>query len=354
MSGGVEVVELAAARTRAAAERKLLVIVASSASSDACARMDAETWPDPQLVAWLRLHAIVARVDEAAGAELGIARWPTTLAVVDGEELDRLEGPRTAASLLAWLDDLASGGSSFMARMRRERIDRLDVPARLASAEAAVRAGDHATALAELTWLWWNMREHGDRSRRELVDVLTPLLAQDLAARGYFAPIRAELAPGTPFDVERFHDWHTLNLAYGALDTTLAWYEAQSDGEIRGAVVGRLMADLECVDRWADAGRIAIVDEPELAVELAHHQWLLEMVEAMDRKDRSERHREWNAGMRDDLRASWAKLVRALAAAGRAADVATVIATFTGADPDIAPRLAEARAIGEADAAKSR
>ncbi|MBL9150797.1 MAG: thioredoxin family protein [Phycisphaerae bacterium] len=99
---------LAEARAAAAAEGKLLVVKATADWCGPCKHMDATTWRDEHLVAWLKDRAIVVPLDVdehgALARDLGLSSIPTMLVFRGDEELDRLVGAASSDELIEWLE----------------------------------------------------------------------------------------------------------------------------------------------------------------------------------------------------------------------------------------------------------
>ena len=74
-----------------------------------CKELDEKTWPDPQVSAWIRDHAVPVRIDtyktrKDLAPRLGILSYPTVILLDgDGKELRRLLGFQTPAEMLKFL-----------------------------------------------------------------------------------------------------------------------------------------------------------------------------------------------------------------------------------------------------------
>jgi thiol:disulfide interchange protein DsbD len=101
--------DLEGALARARAEGKVVVVDIYAEWCAQCHELDEKTWPDPQVQAWLREHAIAIRIDtdkvrtDLAG-KLQIRSYPTVLVLDgDGKELRRLLGFEKPPKMLAFL-----------------------------------------------------------------------------------------------------------------------------------------------------------------------------------------------------------------------------------------------------------
>lgn len=74
-----------------------------------CKDLDEQTWPDPQLSAWIRDNAVAVRIDtykvrKDLGSKLGILSYPTVILLDgDGRELRRLLGFQKPTEMLKFL-----------------------------------------------------------------------------------------------------------------------------------------------------------------------------------------------------------------------------------------------------------
>jgi thiol:disulfide interchange protein len=98
---------LKAAAAQADAEHKFLVVDAKAQWCGPCKAMERDSWPNADVVAWVKANAVFAQVDvdddEAAAQSLGIEAMPTIIVFKDGRELKRQVGYMDAPELLAWL-----------------------------------------------------------------------------------------------------------------------------------------------------------------------------------------------------------------------------------------------------------
>lgn len=317
---------LPAARAQALETRRLLVVAVVDAYTDACRTMAERVWPDPALVAWLGTYAIAIQIDrdDAHAHGIAVARVPTTIAYGEDVELERLEGPRRADTLIAWLDRLATG-ASLVAEMRRGRVEPDDRRAALAEVLRLLASSRAAEALALAQVLWRRHQAEGGPIDG-LAQVFGELVRAYPPARAVVEAARAEIAPRATGPVSRdaFSDWLHLNAALGDTGALLAWWDARRDAVLDYGIVDDHVAPaLIAAGRWRDAGA-AIVNPGHFA-------------------------------RGDGELAAACQHVRALAAAGRAADVERAILIATaglGRFPDVEAGLAAARATGEADRAR--
>ncbi len=98
------------ALAQAKADQKLLVVDVWAEWCAACKELDAQTWPDPKISAWIAQHAVALRLDtfrarKDLAAPLRILGYPTIL-VLDGEGriLRRREGFQGPEDMLAFLE----------------------------------------------------------------------------------------------------------------------------------------------------------------------------------------------------------------------------------------------------------
>ena len=98
------------AAARAASSDKFLIVDAMAKWCGPCKAMDARTWPDESVVAWLNRHAVAFQFDvdaqPALAQHFGIGAMPTVIALREGKEVERKVGKLSATEMLDWLNSL--------------------------------------------------------------------------------------------------------------------------------------------------------------------------------------------------------------------------------------------------------
>ena len=97
-------VEVSARATR---EGRLLLLDFTASWCAPCKRMEATTWPDPRVAAWVAQHALALRIDvdveKDVAARFGVKSMPTMILLRADLELDRRHGMTSAPDLVGWL-----------------------------------------------------------------------------------------------------------------------------------------------------------------------------------------------------------------------------------------------------------
>jgi len=119
-SGGSEHAALAAFDTRpyaeakqaAEAEGKWFIVKATAVWCPPCQQMNAKSWPDPEVIAWIKENGIAVAVDVdregSIAKDLGVEAMPTIIAFHQGKEVDRFVGMKSSGQLRDWLRGLPS------------------------------------------------------------------------------------------------------------------------------------------------------------------------------------------------------------------------------------------------------
>ena len=154
-----------------------------------CKKLDAVTWKDPAVVAWLGESTVALKLDAEKEVELAqrhrISAYPTMLFLkADGSELDRIVGYREPAEFLSQAKD-ALAGKNAVARAKESLAGREKDPmARGAYADELARAARYEEALVEYLWCF----DHGAEESPAYSGVRVSFLVSDIAQLGRIHP----------------------------------------------------------------------------------------------------------------------------------------------------------------------
>jgi thioredoxin 1 len=294
---------------RTSSNDRILVVKATAVWCGPCKRMDATTWVDDSVVAWINEHGLATQfdVDEQPklARELRVQAMPTMIAFRNGEEFDRIVGYRDADGLLAWMNDVKAGKTS-LDRVREAAGDRagedgrVDIQARLSLARELSLSGRFQEATDEFVWLWDNMLDHqpsmyGVRLSFMVGD-MQGLAAQSVEARERFAGKRDEL--GKALRTERgrtwdnLRDWVALNDVIQDDAAVLAWIDRVKDRDNGPATLRRMDFVIENVlmrnERYEDLTLIGWDPVAEMRQSLAFAPAAGGMVGDMDERQREQ------------------------------------------------------------------
>ena len=293
-SGDFSAISVEEAKALAERDGKLLVVDAVADWCVPCKRMDATTWSDESVIAWLTSNAVAVKLDfdeqRELARELGVSALPTVLAFREGEEFDRIVGYKDADDFLDWIEGVARG-ERYVDMLRAKAGDRVDaegnvdVRARLDLARTLARSGAHDEATDEFVWLWDNMLEfrpsvYGVRLSFMVSD-MTRLAAQYEPAREAFRELRDRYDPIGSTDRQIILDWVRLNQVVDEKEITLAWFDrfkADPRGpEMFGFVERDLREILIGEERYADLARIYGDPVAELERDLVRNRRVAEL-----------------------------------------------------------------------------
>ena len=337
-----------AALAQARTEKKVLLVDFMATWCGPCKKMEKDTWAAEDVRAWLAENALAIQVDVDEQGELArrfqVEAMPTVVAVVDGNELDRVVGYRDAPKFLAWCRDVRAGKRSGDALLQRSKELRAseDARARYDLAQELQRARLYDEALVHYQWLW-----PATRSAVGFGGVRLSFMLRDMAelarrhepARKSFDEILAGLqARVDAAEVPSFQDWQEWTAFckyFAARERVVAWYEQHRDAEGRllagqqdflaGHIASEVFDLLVEVGRPLDAVRL-LPDARTKAAEVVRHYELARPGSGIAEEHRESLQRYQEAQLVNDL----ARLHAALLLAQRTAEAVDVSATLLG------------------------
>lgn len=253
------------AQVRAAAQQRYLLVDATATWCAPCKQMDATTWVDPTVVAWVNHNAVAIQVDVstpgALAEKLRIHSMPTVILFRDGKELDRLSGYQEPAELLEWFELVASGGT-YRDRLRAKALTG-DLEARLELTDNLVREGKNAEAVEHFLWLWDHMLEKDPALatvrpmffRQHLGSLLSSLPSARAPFAERWQALQGRVEAGEE-DAGVLSDWLTLSQLLDQGQSALACYRQAPDRSRFRPLERRFFDQLTQQGEWREAGLV--------------------------------------------------------------------------------------------------
>jgi len=146
--------DYSAALSRAASENLPIITYLYTDWCSYCAQMERSTFQDPLLTEdmadryiWVKLNAETDPVGVELSERYMISGYPTTFLMdYQGQELDRMEGYKTAREFKSSIEEFADSPNSFGNLRRQAEASPQSVSAQYALAEAYMDRGDFVTA----------------------------------------------------------------------------------------------------------------------------------------------------------------------------------------------------------------
>lgn len=242
-----------------------------------CKKLDAITWKDTGVVAWLGEKTIALKIDAEKEADLSkklnIKGYPTLLFLkADGTELDRIVGYKDPKEFLSNASDALAGKNAVTRAKERLAGNESDPSARDEYASELARSGRYEEALKEYLWCFDHGRESpgygGVRlsfllgSIHDLGRSYPPAIAA-LEQRRDSAAALLEEGTGS---WEELHDFTALNRELGTQDRNLALFDRLREKgslpeQVRFGFVQHILPQLAKARRYKDI--LELVPEPE-------------------------------------------------------------------------------------------
>lgn len=245
------------AAERAAWQEKVVFIDFFTTWCLPCKVMDATTFKDPAVAAWLAEHTVALKIDAEANEEnralakrFRVESYPNYVYVTPGGEiLDRITGQRDADEFVADGEAILAGENAVTRAMRAlDEGEESDPSLRMALGRAFAELGRNEDALREYLWCFDEGVVHepafrGVRLSYLLTDIVAlgrshPPAHQAIVARRDAAEQRLLDGSATEEDVNVFV---AINRELDDSDSTLAMYDQVKDETtLADSVVGRL------------------------------------------------------------------------------------------------------------------
>ena len=154
---------------RAVAEQKVVFIDFFTTWCVPCKLMDATTFKNQAVAAWLAAHTVALKVDAEASDEnaalaerFGVKSYPNYVYVApDGKVLDRIAGRRDADEFIADSEGILAGENAVTRAMKAlAQGEQEDPILRMGLAKAYARLGRDEDALREFLWCFDEGNEH--------------------------------------------------------------------------------------------------------------------------------------------------------------------------------------------------
>ncbi len=224
-----------------------------------CKRLDQATWPDADVRAWIKGHAVAIRVDaekdEKLASRYHVESYPTILLVrADGTEAGRIVGFRKPAEFVAEANDLLAGRDEIARARAAVKADtKGDPELHMKLGMTLAERGKQAEALKEYLWAF----DHGLGSpgftgvrRSFLLSYLVNLGGRYRPAMAALRSRRARLADAVAAGDGSFDTIADLTSIDGALDEKTRTLELYDRLSAKGGASDKARAQLfgEVVD----------------------------------------------------------------------------------------------------------
>lgn len=287
-----EKLSIDAALKKAGAEKKLVFIDFYADWCTPCKMMDAATFKDPKVIAWLTKYTVPLKIDadkdRALASQFRVDSFPTFVFLKpDGTEVDRLLGYLTPEQFLEGSNGALTGKDAIARAREAMQKDPSDPRLHLDLATAYLSKQRYAEALQEYLWCL----DQNSEITSESANARIPVIMQALMLSPMFPPARVEIEKRRDQSRQRLLDGKgtlndivilaTVNDASRNPGDTLAVYDQIKDkslsDETRRFFVFSVMDSLLQAHRYAE---IAAATDIQAEVDRefkAYHDHLAEL-----------------------------------------------------------------------------
>ena len=258
------------AAERAAAENKLVFVDFFTTWCVPCKEMDATTFQDSAVAAWLAEHTVALKVDaeanetnEALAKRFGVRSFPNYVFIgPDGKLMDRIAGKRSPEEFIEAAESVLRGENTLdRARSALAAGNPDDPMLRSRLADAYVEMGQDEAALEEYLWCF----DEGEKHREGYHGVRLSFLLSSIERLGRrYPPAREALVERRQAAEQRIVDgsaeyddiavYSSINRVFNDQDATLALYDRVKDeGSLDRVTLSSFKST--CFDLLVDARR---------------------------------------------------------------------------------------------------
>ena len=233
------------AAERAAAENKLVFVDFFTTWCVPCKEMDATTFEDSEVAAWLAEHTVALKVDaeanetnEALAKRFGVRSFPNYVFIApDGKLMERIVGKRSPEQFIAVAESVLRGENTLdRARSALAAGDSDDPMLRSRLADAYVEMGRDEDALEEYLWCF----DEGEKHDEGYHGVRLSFLLSSIERLGRrYPPAREALVERRQVAAQRIVDgsaeyddiavYSSINEVFDDQEATLALYDRVKD-----------------------------------------------------------------------------------------------------------------------------
>ena len=257
-----------------------------------CQKMEAETWPNTAVVAWMTQNAKAYKLDydqnKAFYQREKLNGIPSMAIYQQGKLIEQVSGFHSAENILSWFKRVENGEREVdliqTTLLTRSEKDKIDIGARMRLARKMIKYPKYYDqAIEEYLWLSQNMllidRAFVGVRYSYMETEMTRFANRYPKAKDKFSEYRNSLQLTPTSDQDEVSEWLSFNIITGETSRSLKWYDQIKHNPSYRALLNesgnKFFKFLAMEERWQDIGHFYQDPWQEAEKKIAYNRQLI-------------------------------------------------------------------------------